>query len=139
MSVKGHKATFKYGSVNLTMKELLTGKAKELFEEWFIKQDFYNEVIESYDDGYLCRGDTVLSLEVFKELPLSIQWGVIEDFAESLDYKIDSMYSNGEKSFYISIYINGFHYGDYDTRNEARGELIKQLNILINTELTIKE
>ena len=105
---------------------MFTDKAKEKFEVWLIKEGHYGRDVEDFYD-----------------FPPSMQWGVIQDFADSLGYNIVVCYNPDEKCF---MWL--FTKGDVDdkdfqtnfdegtktnTRQQARAEAIKKLNKLINT------
>lgn len=113
--------------------ELFNGKANELFEDYLTTN---YKGYKPYSEQCIKIGLTKVR---FKDLPLSMQWGIIEDFARSLGYFIYI------KNIYIgySVYIDddicpGHHIlTDYivkKTVNEARLECIKTLNDLINNE-----
>jgi len=110
---------------------MFTGLAKEKFEEWYISMYHENRIIKKIE---------VLSLSKFYKLPIEFQWGIIEDFADSLGYEI----SVGR---YFDLDL-GTHDNRWDfdvdghdsnellkTRQEARTEAIKKLNELINERI----
>jgi hypothetical protein len=106
----------------------LTGKAKEQFEEWLNTQKGWK------DNWY---GGVLL----FEGMPNQMQWGVFQDWADSLGYDIYyspyydwtkekdtgfKWYSSKRKDSYIS------HTGLSDTIQEARNAAIEKLNEIIN-------
>lgn len=101
----------------------LTGKAKAKFKEWYKKE--YNP----NNWGWM--------LEEFYNLPKAMQWGVYQDWADSLGYST-MVLSNGLGKFYYKIYrmidlLDVFEdFKVYNTRQEARNAAIEKLNELIN-------
>jgi hypothetical protein len=57
----------------------MKGKAKELFEKWYNENYEFVE-IPSIDDSFC--------IDTFYDLPASMQWGVYQDFADSLGYDV---------------------------------------------------
>lgn len=109
--------------------ELFTGKAKAKFELYYFTTKEYQDLYGTFRLGYIDR---------FYLLPLSMQWGVVLDFADSLGYYIE-IYHHAlyEKPF--GILIEGERgkrtYADLEdipTRKEAQLECIKQLNVILN-------
>jgi len=103
---------------------MLTGKCKELFEEWYISQidvdfDEFNQVkIEILGQFYL--------------LSLSAKWGVYQDFFDSLEVDLEvRKHQNGVEFIWI-VDIRGV--GVTKTRQEARKAAIEKANELINKE-----
>lgn len=102
---------------------MLEGKAKELFEEWLHKSSGYK-----FSERELFYNN---------RLTPSMQWGVYEDFAESLGYFISvEFYNYGEDwDFLIANTITKVitdSEKEYENRQEARTAVIKKLNKLIN-------
>ena len=95
----------------------LTGTAKEQFEKWFNTHHVYEH----------------FGLATFKELPPSFQWGVIQDFSDSLGYDLSCVEHSNAFMFLIThkkgTWKEGF---DFKTRQEARNAAIEKLNELIN-------
>ena len=60
-----------------TVKQItMEGKAKELFEEWFMSKDY-----DYLGHGYLgLLSDTMNNLGVFASLNDSMKWGVLVDY-----------------------------------------------------------
>ena len=107
---------------------VFTGEAKKKFEKYFsakIKQ--VNVWGMTQFDAY--------DLELFYQLPLSMQWGVIQDFANSESMEIDvtsdsyDIYSSKIEYGKLTGYVS---YGNVNTRHEARQEAIKELNDYLN-------
>ncbi len=119
------------------------GKAKEQFEKWIMKS--MNDT--SYPSAYRSYIDWLY------DLPQSMQWGVIQDFADSLGIRLDVC-----AEYTLQIDYNKFLYkihshkvvdlpyypykesqyedlescAGFPTRQEARNAAIKKLNELIN-------
>jgi len=109
---------------------MLIGKAKEQFEKWYLKE--YTEMV--FKDG--------LGL-TFRDLPQPMQWGVYQDWADSLDIDMFIEVEYVEKSNILFTFTwSVFHYsvgiaeeiGHCETRQEARTAAIKKLDELINSE-----
>ena len=106
----------------------LTGKCKVLFEKW------YNDNV-SKNDGYQH------GIKWFYQLPSSMQFGVIQDFADSLGYLIEILVVPIENTLYrfefdFTIYNQNeqIEIGELgcETRQEARNAAIEKLNEIIN-------
>lgn len=106
---------------------MFTDKAKELFNN-FIVSSLEGEII--HEEPYFKLNGFVFPLE---KLPLSMQIGVIEDFAEILGYLIDKI--NYGNRVDVKIYkqdMSIIQVLRVKNTEEARQEMIKQLNDLIN-------
>lgn len=107
---------------------MFTGKAKELFEEWMRP-----DPLEHGRFGQLVTN-------TFDNMSPSLQWGVIQDFADSLGYKIIIQYANSGWWYYEFVGVEQLDKFREDfkscknTRQEARTEAIKKLNELINQQ-----
>lgn len=97
----------------------LTGKAKEKFEN-------YTDSIEEF--GYHFD-----KYEHFLELPQAMQWGVYQDWADSLGYDMITEANTEQTLYWFTIYGQEF-ISDvmFETRQEARNAAIEKLNYLIN-------
>ena len=104
---------------------MFTDKAKEKFDEWL---DTYYEKFAEWD----CSG--------WDNLTASMQWGVIQDFGDSLGYllEIEPFFDdftvwiwqkNTEEATTDRMYTKG----SIEHRQQARTEAIKKLNELINS------
>lgn len=110
------------------MEEIkLSGKCKELFEEWLLKEKPVTfEII-----GSIFNFSTIGS---FNYLPSSMQWGVYQDFGDSLNINMCT-YKPGSKIWYYAINTNGakkFINGTSNSRQQSRTAAIEKLNELIN-------
>lgn len=102
---------------------MFTDKAKEKFEKWYCTI-LHTDILEKHHYDIL---------EWFYEHNLSMQCGVIEDFAESEGFYISIESIGTEKYDFCICWEEEFCDSNYfNTRNEARLECIKQLNKLIN-------
>jgi hypothetical protein len=106
----------------------LTGKAKDKFEKWY-----QNNSVHYYDGTPIQLG--------FDKLDVRCQWGVIQDFADSVgvdiyinpyhDWVTDSMEGyNWYAELRNESYISGT--GNVPTIQEARNAAIEKLNEILN-------
>jgi len=114
---------------------MLTGKAKEQFEDWYFrnyvatKDKDINDILD--DDFYI---------NSFFGYPLPLQWGVIQDFGLTVwGYNILTSWNPEDKSFMWLITKGNkdevFEFNEFTdskTRHEARTAAIEKLNQLIN-------
>ena len=102
----------------MTMKKTF----KEQFEEWF-KKEYPNELVYS-----------TMNTTLFDSIPLSMRWGVYQDFADSLGYEIQTYYDSGKFEWYVKFMNlhSVISHGIVETRNEARQAAIEQLKEIIN-------
>ena len=106
----------------------LTGKAKEKFEKWYVTRDWYNPI--SINTEHTPNID-------FYDLPKSMQWGVYQDWADSLGYDISivsSYYDGWQYSFTTCSPSGQFleHNQVYQTREQAQYSAVDKLDDLIN-------
>lgn len=97
----------------------LIGRAKDKFEEWF------------RNNQPLCEH---LNLTIFYTLPKSTQWGVIQDWADSLGFELIVEASIEQDKYWYTIYKEDENILDdnfFYTRQEARNAAIKKLNELL--------
>ena len=98
----------------------LKGKLKEDFEKWFI--EYIENTLKGKREEYV--KDRYM-LEGFYELTNSMQWGVIQSFADSvgciIDIKTKTDISQGSLYFYIKIHKIRLTM-PFATRAEAREE-----------------
>lgn len=115
---------------------MLTGKAKELFDVFYIKQ------LREQRSDYNKFSDEQL-LRKFDRKPLNEKWGVIEDFAESIGY-VMNVYKEIENdledhfgyTFEFKLKWGGIVIKSmFDHRQEAREEAIKELCGLVSREV----
>lgn len=102
----------------------LTGKNKKQFEDWFSENNYE---------------------PLFYEYPLSMQFGVVVEYADSIGYDIVIQPWNhkicksfeGDKTYSYSIHreykwlVDGC---DYSTRDDARKAAIKAFDKIVNGE-----
>ena len=100
----------------------LTGKAKEKFERW-------------YNTKYLrsgLKGFLLSSIRLFYRKTISEQWGVYQDFADSLGYELIIKKINTETKFMLTIdEIYFFNFRDYP---EPRIKAINMFNRILNNK-----
>ncbi len=89
----------------------LTSKAKVDLGEWYEKQDYNVSVW-------------------FNLLPLSMQWGVYVDWADSVGIHISL--NSFDKEYWYDFEPNKIEGINYKTRQEARETAIKKLNEIYN-------
>ena len=116
---------------------MVTEKNKKQFEEWFLNKE--HDFVE--DQEYWHFG-------IFYNLPFEMQIGVYLAYYDSKGIFVDS-----EKSYDLVIedltdeFESGFWYkkdyrstkGYFNSRNEAYKEAFKEMDKLMNEELTIKK
>ena len=106
----------------------LTGKYKEDFEKWILMDD----------DSEEYRFGQALSTN-FDQLPLSFQWGVIVDFADSKGYLLKVQYLKGE--YYYAVLIKDSNKtglsGYEQSRPKAREKAIERFNEIYNNNENI--
>ena len=105
---------------------MLTGKNKRNFEKWIMKS--MNDT--SYPSAYKSY------IDWFYDLPISMQFGVLQDYADSIGYAINIQVGTD----YTMIFINGDlvnKQGEWVgvTRDEARRAAIKAFDEIVNREL----
>lgn len=110
---------------------MLKGKAKRLFKLYYSQ---YTEECEKKKETLLFK-----TYNYFEKQPISVRWGVYQDFADSLGYSL--IIQQDGKTYYAELSLMDYdiEIGNLlfesewlDTRNEAREQAIKQLNKLIN-------
>ena len=126
----------------------LTGKCKSDFEKWF-EQSEHRKFVQI--TGFM--SDTFL---VFYKLPFSMQYGVYEDFFDSVGYTIvinsDWYFTvlqlakgegDGKQTFEYYVYYPDKNPAEYDsefkTRQEARTKAIEKANEIYNQGFERKE
>lgn len=100
----------------------LTGKAKEQFEHWFSMK---------YTSG------TWMKFTWFNQLPKSMQWGIYQDWADSMGYEMWVEKAIDEFRYWYNIYENDGrpHYNEgFQTRQEARNAAIKAFDEIANRD-----
>jgi len=100
----------------------LTGKASALFYSW-IHQGF----------DYEPSRKAILASDWFNSLHPSMQWGVYQDWADSIKFELRVTVNHGSGWYDVLINIPEY-WNSYPTRQEARNAAIEKLNELINKE-----
>ena len=101
----------------------LTGKCKKDFEEWFNKG-----VADKTSYGTYLLGR-------FYGLHLSMQFGVIQEFADSVGYDMITEASILQDKYWFTIYKQGndnINDSYFDTRKEAQQAAIAKFNEIYN-------
>lgn len=110
---------------------ILTDRAKELFEDFFIEE--YN----NNQDSYLNLGYGMSIVEGFYRLPFSMQFGAYLDWLDTRDIKIEILTTDRETYTYK---FNGYRTAqNYTTREEARRNVLKKANVFFNEIAKIPE
>ena len=101
----------------------LTGEAKGMFTDFF----YSKMMLEGHSDFRF--------LAQFSKLPESMQWGVYQDWADSVGYHIETYiwYCMDDKNNYYGAEVRYQDISDFNkTRQEARNAAIEKLNEIIN-------
>lgn len=107
----------------------LTGKAKEQFEEWFWKS-ISHQSNTMFTLNYI-NGD--YETVEFYDLPQAMQWGVYQDWADSIGYDL-MCYRVSTKDGWHIVFNKITVYIERETRQEARNAVIEKLNQIINEQ-----
>ena len=106
----------------------LTGKAKEKFEKWYVTRDWYNPI--SINTEHTPNID-------FYDLPKSMQWGVYQDWADSLGYALNTV-RIFEKVWSADVIdwnddeVMLWEEYEFTSDQQARDAAVDKLNELIN-------
>lgn len=103
---------------------IFTGKNKEDFEKWMLKDKSDIEILDYNFDLY----------NLFFSLPFSMQQGVYLEYLDSVGYHVEIRYNRHWIGYNILNNIQALLYGytGYTTRQEALTEAIKKADELIN-------
>lgn len=103
---------------------MLTDRAKELFEDYFIEE--YN----NNQDSYLNLGYDMSIVEGFYSIPFSMQFGAYLDWLDTQDIKVEILTTDRATYTYK---FNGFQTAEnFPTREEARRKVLKKANQFFN-------
>ena len=102
----------------------LTGKAKEAFEEW------YFNLPNSMGTNY---GAKDITINRFYSLPQSMQWGIYQDWADSIRFELRVTVNHGSGWYEVLVNIPEY-WNAYPTRQEARKAAIEKLNEIYNNQ-----
>lgn len=102
---------------------MLTEKTKKLFDEWLS-----NFIYEPW-----------LNAESFYKLHLSMQWGVYQEFADTLGYDMDvfkgtDYFCGDGYAFTLGNSKSRITHTSFETRNKAMIEAVKKLDESINMQ-----
>jgi len=117
----------------------LTGKCRTDFKKWFTDNLERKEIGEITDGGWFVT--EILIDDVWKDLPLSMQYGVFVDFFDSVGIMIDLRFIYMLQSYERIVYFKDRQNSKdttlynklHDTHQEARIESIKKANELYNS------
>ena len=107
------------------------------FEAWFRNNEEVKEFTMSYHTHMMGHGLIVCKYDTFLELPPTFQFGVYQDFGDSVGYRLLSFYDFNEGAFCVDInneiqVINGVYDMYFKTRQEARQAAIDKFKELYN-------
>lgn len=107
---------------------ILTKQCKEDFEAWIVKEYNYG-LTETYidEDGVLWQNG-----RVFYTIPLSMQWGLLDDFFESVNIEIVVRKREGKYNWFAGESVKNFEVDDHESKDEARKKAIEKANELYN-------
>lgn len=106
---------------------MLEGKAKEMFDSWYL-WTYLNPMMETC--GHLTQQ---IELQKFHCKRLSEQWGVIQDWADSVGIKMD-VGSDYGYSLFNEDWAKVNPEGCFKTRQQAREAAITKLSELVNNK-----
>lgn len=106
---------------------MLTEKTKKLFDEFWLNYEPNNVRLDS-----ICASK-------FHELPLSMQWGVYQEFGDGLGYDMDvfkgtDYFCGDGYAFTLGNSKSRITHTSYETRNKAMIEAVKKLDESINMQ-----
>ncbi|PHR23580.1 MAG: hypothetical protein COA36_16750 [Desulfotalea sp.] len=109
----------------------LTDKTKKDFEKWY-----WDNVaqIELYEIDNRAWVQTIEIYDVWQNIPESMQWGVLQDFADSKGYDVDATKFTGcltVPDFFI-VWVDEDLDMEKATRPEARTAAIEKFNEIYN-------
>ena len=101
----------------------LTGKAKDKFENWA--------------DENICDDNLIKRPYELYDLPKSMQWGVYQDWADSVGYDVVTQASIEQDKYWFTVWHQDEQYEHFNeeyftTRQQARNAAVEKLNELIN-------
>ena len=102
----------------------LEGAFKKAFEKWYIEEYLYYGLF-----GIKVQKSAIKS---FYEQKISEQYGIFEDFGDSVGKRISIFPLIIRGVIIYEIFINESHKGDYGTRYEARTAAILKLMEIYN-------
>ena len=107
----------------------MKGKAKELFEKWYSASNAIAHLDNIAPSTY--------SMKAFYSLHSSMQWGVIQDWADSVGSYVNVFLdpTSDPCRFAWEVFDDKGNFdscGGYETREEARSAAIEKLNQIIN-------
>jgi len=114
----------------------LTGQAKSDFEKWYMalrqSEMDRDEAENTFENANLF----FVHISTFYNTPLSFQFGVYVDWADSVGIYISiDLGKNQEDNYVFPIWINEEYYYTSNSRHEARELAIKKLDELYNKQI----
>ena len=108
----------------------LTGKAKEEFEKWFANE------LERTEQKLTELGRVHVVDEFYTRITESMQWGVYQDWADSLGYDVVTQASIEQDKYWFTVWHQDEHFNEeyFTTRQQARNAAVEKLNELINDQ-----
>ena len=113
----------------------LTGKSKQDFEAWFpvgTATDCVNTLLQK---------EVAITLHVFYQMPLSMQFGVVQEWADSVGIRVDitvfyDQMLNYTRGYELKVNDTCYYYdGDvFETRKSAQIAAISKLNEIYNEQ-----
>ncbi|WP_417444620.1 hypothetical protein [Joostella sp.] len=115
--------------------KLLTGQCEKDFETWFETYESNTDIFDLSFIGGSYIGRSLDLQDVFYNLPISMQFGVIQEFADSVEDDIESRVlakvSRGYEKYYSEI--KGIMQV-FNSRHEAQKEAIIKFNEIYNKQ-----
>jgi len=109
---------------------ILTDKAKEDFEKWFVESVFLNQ--------FMWDGITA-PVEHFNESHTSMQYGVYVDWFDSVGMDIEICVTVAGHEYYFMIDDDSDNPIMNETRHEARTKAIEKANEIYNKKQRLKQ
>ena len=108
----------------------LTGKCKEDFEKWYIKQGLNFNVVTDVEGN---KDTYYFPISYFNDYPKSMQYGVYVDFFDSVGINIEITNDNKHiKTFWVDVNAKETDDIELNSRSEARTAAIEKANEIYN-------
>lgn len=111
---------------------MLTGKCKEKFDKWLTSNtDYQHVIIKAFGDHI-----SYIDILLHEKTPIQIQWGVIQDFADSVGIYIDVIghHSKGYSIYEESPVKDHLLLDVKSNRHQSRIYAIEKFNELYNSK-----
>lgn len=114
----------------------LTGKCREDFEKWYVKQGLNFNVVTDVEGN---KDTYYIPVSYFNDYPQSMQYGVYVDFFDSVGIRI-SIRNIGDSYWYVINYPNkkglqDRYEGKFMSRPKARTAAIEKANEIHNSKV----